>query len=85
MNLVKQNFTFDFVKCLIERYGYDIQKPYRKIAEELKVISHSTVQHHILKLERMGIITIENKGSKTQILHISANKLNEAVKIWQQD
>lgn len=77
MNLVKQNFTLDFVKCLVELYGYDIQKSYRKIAEDLKSISHTTVQHHVLKLETMGIITIENKGSLKQILHISSDKFND--------
>lgn len=85
MNLVKQNFTLDFVKCLVELYGYDIQKSYRKIAEDLKSISHTTVQHHILKLESMGIITIENKGNIKQTLHISFEKLKEMMKVWQQD
>lgn len=77
MNLVKQNFTRDFAKCLIELYGYDIQKSYRKIAEDLKTISHTTVQHHVLKLEKMGVITIDNKGNIKQTLHISLKKFND--------
>lgn len=83
-NLVRQNFTMDFVKCLVELYGYDIRKSYRKIAGDLKTISHTTVQHHILKLEGMGVITVENKGGLQQTLHISSEKLNEMMKIWQQ-
>lgn len=79
MILVKQNFTLDFIKCLIELYGFDIQKSYRKIAEDLKTVSHTTVQHHVLKLEKMGIITIENKGNIKQVLHISSKKLNEVL------
>lgn len=79
MILVKQNFTLDFIKCLIELYGFDIQKSYRKIAEDLKTVSHTTVQHHVLKLEKMGIITIENKRSIKQVLHISSKKLNEVL------
>ena len=79
MILVKQNFTLDFVKCLIGLYGYDIQKSYRKIAEDLKAISHTTVQHHVLKLEKMGIITIENKGNIKQTIHISSKKLNDII------
>lgn len=79
MILVKQNFTLDFIKCLIELYGFDIQKSYRKIAEDLKTVSHTTVQHHVLKLEKMDIITIENKRSIKQVLHISSKKLNEVL------
>lgn len=85
MNLVKQNFTLDFVRCLIDIYGYHINKSYREMAKDLKTISHTTVQHHILKLEKLGVISIENKSKKNQTLYISFDKLKEMERVWQQD
>lgn len=85
MNLVRQNFTLDFVRCLIDIYGCHINKSYREMAKDLKTISHTTVQHHILKLEKLGVISIENKSKKNQALHISLDKLKEMERVWRQD
>ncbi len=85
MSLLRQNFTSDFVRCLIDTYGCHINKSYREMAKDLKVVSHATVQHHILKLETLGVITIENKSSKRQTLHISLSNLKEMERVWQQD
>lgn len=75
----------DFLRFLVETYGFIIQRSYRKIAADAGSISFVAVQHHILKLEKMGIITIENKGERYQVLHISVDKYNKVVKVWQQD
>lgn len=85
MKLVRQDFTMDFLRFLVETYGFTIQRSYRKIAADTGSISFVAVQHHILKLEAMGIITIENKGTRYQVLHISEDKFNEYVKPCQQD
>lgn len=85
MQLKKQNFTADFAKCIVGLYGDTVQKSYRSIAQDLGTISFTTVKHHMDKLESLGIVTIENKGNRQQVFHISINQLNKMMEVWQQD
>lgn len=71
MNFAKQpNMSLMFLKWFIMTYGYESKRTYRQIASDTGRICFMTVKHHLVNLEKMGVLQIENKGTRHQVLHI---------------
>lgn len=79
MKLIKQDVTINFLQWLISSYGYDVSRSYREMAADAGSICFMTVKYHVSKLENMGVIAIENKGTGKQVLHISVEKAKKLV------
>ena len=44
-----------------------------------------TVKHHLVNLEKMGVLQIENKGTHHQVLHILRGNADMVLSEWQLD
>lgn len=80
MNFTKQpNMSLMFLKCFIATYGYERRQTYRQIATDTGRICFMTVKHHLVNLERMGVLQIENKGTHRQVLHILKDNADKMI------
>lgn len=71
MDFTKQpSMSLLFLKWFISTYGYESKNTYRRIAADTGRICFMTVKHHLVNLEKMGVLQIENKGTRHQVLHI---------------
>lgn len=84
MNFTKQpNMSLLFLKWFIATYGYESKRTYRQIAEDTGRVCFMTVKHHLVNLEKMGVLQIENKGTHHQVLHILKDNAEKVIKEWQ--
>ena len=72
-----------FLKWFITTYGYESKCTYRQIAVDTGRICFMTVKHHLINLENMGVLQIENKGTRHQVLHILKENADMVLSEWQ--
>ena len=79
------NMSLMFLKWFIATYGYKTNRSYRQIASDTGRVCFMTVKHHLVNLEKMGVLQIENKGTRCQVLHILKENADKALSEWQLD
>lgn len=73
------NMSLVFLKWFISTYGYESKSSYRQIAADTGRVCFMTVKHHLSNLEKMGVLQIENKGTRHQVLHILKENADKAL------
>lgn len=66
-----------FVEKLVKSYGYRVQDTYKEIARKIGGMSYGTVRNHLLRLEKLEYIQIENRGKYHQVYNLNADKIKE--------
>ncbi len=80
MDFAKQpSVSLMFLKWFITTYGYESKRTYRQIAADTGRICFMTVKHHLVNLEKMGVLQIENKGTHHQVLHILKENVDKMI------
>lgn len=86
MDFTKQpSMSLMFLKWFVTTYGYESKRTYRQIAADTGRICFMTVKHHLVNLEKMGALQIENKGTRHQVLHILKENADMVLSEWQLD
>jgi predicted ArsR family transcriptional regulator len=63
-----------FLRELVKMYGYIIQETYKDMAKKLGGINYGTVRNHLLALEAIGVLKIENKSKYNQVYYLDRKK-----------
>lgn len=80
MDFIKQpSMSLMFLKWFITTYGYESKRTYRQIAADTGRICFMTVKHHLVNLEKMGVLQIENKGTRHQVLRILKGNADKVI------
>lgn len=61
---------------VVEAYGYDFSVSYKQIGKYIGV-SYECVRLHFVKLEKVGLISIEHSSTRKLVCHINEDKVNE--------
>jgi hypothetical protein len=74
------NFTRkSFLKELVKTYGYTVQDTYKEIACKIGGVCYCTARNYLLNFEKIGILTIENKGKYNQAYYLDKDKVDRII------
>lgn len=79
MELKRQDLTIDLLRFMVENYGYAFRKAYRAIAKDTKSLSHMGVKNVIDRLEGMGVLKVEGRGTAAQRIVMFEEKVKEVL------